>query len=281
MKKLCLCGFAFAAFAAFAGGSALAADLPAKAPVYKAPAAVAISDPWTGVYLGGNVGYSWGPFDSSSNQIIFATRSATASPKVNGFLGGLQAGYNWRANPQWVWGIEADAQLTGEKRTETWSDPELPPTAVVVIGDFVPRPGGPATLTSQWELPWFATFRLRAGFTPAENWLFYVTGGLAVGQTRYSFNFSQPGAAANAPPGPTNTRTTYALATSSTRAGYAVGAGTEVKIGGNWSAKFEYLFVDLGSVAIDTVDIDGAPFHVGYRARDHIARVGLNYKLGN
>jgi outer membrane immunogenic protein len=58
-----------------------------------------------------------------------------------------------------------------------------------------------------------------------------------------------------------------------------VGAGTEVRLSDNWSAKFEYLYIDLGNVSIDTRDIDGAPFHVGYRARDHILRVGLNYRF--
>jgi outer membrane immunogenic protein len=38
---------------------ASAADLPVRAPVYKAPVMVPVYD-WTGFYVGGNVGYSWG-----------------------------------------------------------------------------------------------------------------------------------------------------------------------------------------------------------------------------
>jgi outer membrane immunogenic protein len=38
-------------------GAAQAADLPVKAPVYKAPV-VAVRT-WTGFYIGGNAGYGW------------------------------------------------------------------------------------------------------------------------------------------------------------------------------------------------------------------------------
>jgi hypothetical protein len=32
-------------------------------------------------------------------------------------------------------------------------------------------------------------------------------------------------------------------------------------------------------VSIDTIDIDGDRFHVDYRVRDHILRIGLNYRF--
>jgi outer membrane immunogenic protein len=176
----------------------------------------------------------------------------------------VQAGYNWRVAPQWILGIEGDVQITGEKASETWTDPEIPTPQ---IQNFVPSVGGPATLSSEWKFPWFGTLRLRTGYNPAENWLLYVTGGLAVGESKYSFNFSQPG----------TTPSTYALSQSSTNVGFAVGGGAEVKLDRHWSVKAEYLYVDLGTHTINTTDIDGAPFSVSYRVRDQIARIGLNY----
>jgi outer membrane immunogenic protein len=246
-------------------GSAVAADMPVKMPV-KAP--IVVYDPWVGLYAGVNIGYSWGNWSSNSNQEIFNFESTTASPKVNGILGGLQAGYNWRLAPQWILGIEGDIQITGERASETWTDPNQ---NVQINTSFVPRLGGTATLSSEWKFPWFGTLRLRAGYNPAENWLLYVTGGLAVGESKYSFNFSQPGAALVPAP------TTYALSQSSTNVGYALGAGTEYKIDRHWSVKAEYLYVDLGTRTINTTDIDGFPFSVSYRVRDHIGRLGLNY----
>ncbi len=103
-----------------------------------------------------------------------------------------------------------------------------------------------------------------------------MTGGLAIGESKYSFTFSQPGAVLNAFG---STATNYALSSQKTTVGFALGAGTEYRIDRNWSMKFEYLYVDLGTVTINTVDIDGVPFRVDYHVRDHIARIGLNYRF--
>ena len=45
-------------------GMAAAADLPAKAPVYKAPPVIVDPWTWTGFYIGLNAGYSWGRSDT-------------------------------------------------------------------------------------------------------------------------------------------------------------------------------------------------------------------------
>lgn len=248
-------------------GAAVAADMPVKMPV-KAP--VVVIDPWVGPYVGVNIGYSWGPWDSDSNQRVFNFESFNASPKVDGILGGVQAGYNMRLAPQWILGIEGDIQITGEKANQDWSDPNIG----VFEGPthFVPRPGGTATLSHDWKFPWFGTLRLRAGYNVTPDWLLYVTGGLAFGESKYSFTFSQPGAG----PAPTS----YSLTSSSTNIGYAVGAGGEVKLNRQWSVKGEFLYIDLGTRTINTTDIDGDPFSVSYRVRDYIARVGLNYAFG-
>jgi outer membrane immunogenic protein len=61
------------AVAAMIAGPAMAADMPAKAPVYKAVPPPVIYDPWTGFYLGANGGYSWARWESSSPAAIFPT----------------------------------------------------------------------------------------------------------------------------------------------------------------------------------------------------------------
>ena len=247
---------------------ASAADLPRKA-----PAPVAIPYNWTGFYVGVNAGYTWGPWDASSNQIIFDP-SASHDAKVNGGLVGLQAGYNWQSGA-WVYGLEGDIQITGAKDTDAWTAPGAPPIVVPAPGleDFLPGPpgGGPMSFTHEWKFPWFGTLRGRLGFLPAERWLLYVTGGLAVGETKYNMTFSQPAAVRPFNP--------YSLSDDVTRVGWTVGAGVETAFANNWSAKLEYLYVDLGTRSIDTFDVDGAPFHVEYRIRNNIVRVGLNYKF--
>ena len=93
-------------------GSASAADMAVKAPVYKA---LPVVDPWVGFYVGG----SWGDWRADSNQRVYNFESFTANPKVDGILGGVQAGYNWRLAPQWLWGIEGDIQATSERASQT------------------------------------------------------------------------------------------------------------------------------------------------------------------
>jgi outer membrane immunogenic protein len=75
---------------------------------------------------------------------------------------------------------------------------------------------------------------------------------------------------------------------SSIQTGWTIGGGVEARLMDNWSAKAEYLYLDLGSVAdtFNTVGVTGAGAGavVATRTynsdiREHIFRFGLNYKL--
>jgi outer membrane immunogenic protein len=70
-----------------------------------------------------------------------------------------------------------------------------------------------------------------------------------------------------------------ALTDKEKRAGWTAGAGVENAFWQNRSAKLEYLYVDLGTHSIDTVEVDGVPFHVEHKVRNHILRLGVNYKV--
>jgi outer membrane immunogenic protein len=96
MKKILLSGVALAAL--FAAAPAYAADVPVRQqqPYYKAAPAPVFN--WSGFYFGGHVGYGWG--------------DTTVAGDVDGFLGGLQAGYNWQFSRNVVFGIEGDISGT-------------------------------------------------------------------------------------------------------------------------------------------------------------------------
>src|SRR6267378_1178156 len=117
---------AIVASTALAGiGAASAADLAPR--LYtKAPAMVV--DPvynWTGFYVGASAGYNWSRGDVGSDATVAFTDPAIAtfsipiaaaqlaaipaalSTRANGFIGGVQAGYN-RQWDRTVLGIEAD-----------------------------------------------------------------------------------------------------------------------------------------------------------------------------
>ena len=108
--------FAIAAVAAVAATSAAsAADLAAR-PYTKAPPPVVEVWNWTGFYIGGNAGYSWGRSSTDVSYFSTATGLPIAPPvgsitgagfDMNGAIAGI--GYNWQSS-NWVFGLEADAQ---------------------------------------------------------------------------------------------------------------------------------------------------------------------------
>jgi outer membrane immunogenic protein len=103
-----------------------------------------------------------------------------------------------------------------------------------------------------------ATVRGRAGLA-FDRFMPYVTGGLAVGDIR-----------ATAPGFPGN---------SETNAGWTVGAGLEYALTNNWSAKAEYLHVDLGK--LNCGFSCGATANNNVSVRSDQVRGGLNFRFGN
>jgi outer membrane immunogenic protein len=269
MKRFILAGFGLCAMAAVQ--PAAAADMPVKAPVFKAP--VAVMDPWTGLYAGLNAGYSWGPWDSNNpaglaNFPGSATAlSSSASPHVNGVIGGVQLGYNWLLQKNWLVGVEGDFQWSGEKDS-------LNGTAAVTLTTPDFRFVFTGTSANDWKMKWFSTLRARTGFVTADQWLIYATGGLAFINATYSNStavtaqqFTSGGALV------AQTNLSSANSETKTRTGFALGAGVEKKIDAKWSAKLEYLYIDGGTYTF----VQSSAVATSVRIRDHIARVGLNY----
>ena len=64
------------------------------------------------------------------------------------------------------------------------------------------------------------------------------------------------------------------VSASSSQLGWTVGAGLEYAFLGNWTAKLEYLYVDLGSF-----DAGAAPVVNNVSFKENIVRAGLNYKF--
>jgi len=101
MKKLFVVAAAIAALGLV--GSANAADMPVKGPVYKAPIVAPVYN-WTGFYIGGVVGYGWG-----KGQHCDYGPPDLCVPDTNpkGWNAGVTIGYNWQS-ANWVLGVEGD-----------------------------------------------------------------------------------------------------------------------------------------------------------------------------
>jgi outer membrane immunogenic protein len=276
MKRM-LIGSAVAA-SMLAATSAFAADLPAKVYTKAPPPVVAVYD-WTGFYIGGNIGYSWGRSSDTSTltngagTVLFTSADKT---NLNGVVGGGQIGYNWQMQ-NWLWGLEADIQGTDEKGSRAFTCPIgtcTPSTLFGVIAVFV-APGPAVPLALNQKIDWFGTVRGRVGILVDPKVLLYATGGLAYGEVKSSETIGA----------------FTGFSSTNTKAGYTVGAGIEGAIGGNWTAKLEYLYVDLGRMSgsfATTIPAFGAGIVAsgtltsGYSSRitDNVLRVGLNYRFG-
>ena len=224
MKKFVIASLALVAFAA----PAFAADMPVKAPV------CAVGPTWTGFYVGLQAGYGW----ETDPTYTFGGASSVGFG-TKGFVGGATVGYNWQTGPL-VLGVEGDLSFADVKGSAFTSG--------------IIAPCGVQGCTA--KLDWFGTGRLRAGYA-MNNWMPYVTGGVAVGGIKGSADLGACGAAT--------------CGFDETRWGYALGGGLEYQFARNWSAKAEYLYINLGTPSFN------APAVTSSRFTYNIVRGGVNF----
>jgi outer membrane immunogenic protein len=273
MRKLLLAGVTLAALGMV--GAANAADLPVE-PVYKGgPLIVPVYD-WTGLYVGFNGGYSWG--NSSNTYTITGFAPFTGSTHMGGDVIGGQVGFNWQVNRTWVVGIEVDFQGTGQKGTDT----PVPLTATSCTPFFFTTICNTTSNSAGMDqtLKAFGTARARFGFVPWDRLMLYVTGGAAFGDIASTATGTVTTSSTLL--GFTTTTTSVATADiTNWRAGWTVGGGAEWVLSGSWTAKLEYLFVDLGSYS-NTVPANAVvpSTLVSSHVTDNIVRVGINYRFG-
>jgi outer membrane immunogenic protein len=277
MPKAIRLWFALVALMGAASFGASAADMQA-APTLKAPMRSLAYD-WTGFYVGVNGGGSAGR--SSTDVVLTPIQNITIGPGpfalgsvsqyMVGGLGGVQAGYNWQTNAAVV-GLEADIQASGQKGSAQL--PAVVSVLGVCIAPCVPPPPTPTmgAVGFAQQLRWFGTVRARVGYTPADRWLVYATGGLAYGEINTDPTVSVAAVSATAP--------SY----SQTKAGWVAGVGIEAALFGGWTGKVEYLHMDLGSISGSFVSLTTFPFRGTFvatsRITDEIMRVGVNYRFG-
>ena len=159
------------------------------------------------------------------------------------YLGG-NLGYGWGSvdnNPTKPNGSSAAYRAATTGRTAPWCSASKPNPGQRRQRYFAP-----------WKFsnPWFGTVRGRAGYA-INNILFYGTGGLAFGELRGQ---------------------TFGLSESHTTAGWTAGVGAEFGFAQNWTAKIEYLYVDLSN---SRFTITGVPN--GYQFG--VVRLGVNYRF--
>jgi outer membrane immunogenic protein len=224
--------------AAFAAEMALPAPTPVAAPVYAN---------WSGCYVGGVAGTSYG----RSNRIAVintAPNSAglpiTGDFNLSGFTGGFDLGCNWQMGG-WVFGVEGDWVATNNSGQA-----------------YGMAPFAPGRIHETQER-WVSTVRGKLGWTWWDKTLVYVTGGGA--WTKVDDSVWR----AVDPIGEKNIET-HQLS------GWVIGAGLEYALGYGWSSRGEYLYEDF-STHLDFNPANGNL--TNFRLYNHVFRVGMNYKF--
>ncbi|MEA2924480.1 MAG: outer rane immunogenic protein [Alphaproteobacteria bacterium] len=255
-------------------GAAFAADLPVSGPYRPGPFMVRQPVEWTGIYFGANAGYGWGQYSSNiaftglqaNSPPLFPAGTTTpfglgatelsgtrilGSGSPNGAIAGGQIGFNWQAG-MFVFGGEIDGQWSGQQNT------------------FTTPCGATCTATESIQIRSLATGRGRFGL--AFDWFMpYVTGGAALVNGLNNLSMTVAGTTASFAP------------LSHSTLGWTAGAGVEVALWSNWSAKLEYLYISANGatkiapipnvLGLGTVSTPGD-------YRDNIVRVGFNYRFG-
>jgi outer membrane immunogenic protein len=224
---------AFVASAAALAAPALAADAVRVAP----PAPPVVEQPfdWHGFYVGVHGGGGWGHEDATFKynecSPICAHDFDTTGPYV-----GAHAGVNLTHSSKVLLGLEADINWSGIDGV------------LNEYSEFLK-----SYLTTTYDLDYFGTLRGRLGLINGD-WLFYVTGGWAYGQTTRT-NSSPAGGTASA-----------------SVSGWTVGGGLEKAIAKSWTLSAEYKYIDFkpvfinypgGNVGDVNVDINVHTFQIG------------------
>ena len=217
-------------------GAASAADLATKYPV-KAVVPVVPVFSWTGFYLGANVGYGWGNNNYDYRNAIGVAYNYNIGGG-DGWVGGGQIGYNYQFANNVVLGVEADIDWTGIGNTN-----------LITVG-----PLANGINNNGATLDYFGTIRARVGYA-FDRVLPYITGGAAWGHTSFG--------------------TYYGADTSSTNWGWTIGAGVEYAITNNFTAKIEYLYVDLGGNNYNFTN--GGSLNTSFDMS--VLKAGVNYKF--
>jgi len=242
-------------FAAYVG---VRGTLPSTAPVFAAdtsrptvtkPTPVG-STPTAVNWTGVYLGVNGGYTYGGSDWTDSVTGTSSDYFSTLGFVFGGTLGANYQAG-SWVFGVEGDGD---------WADSSGFGTFTTTSASSLCAGG------CQTKNTWLATVRGRAGYA-FDRFLVYGTGGVALGNIQASFSLDP--------------------VSSATEAGWTAGAGVEVAVAPHWSAKAEYLFVDLGNGSCTTdcaiQNPNGPPLipNVAVKFNENLFRAGVNFEFGS
>jgi outer membrane immunogenic protein len=227
--------------------SASAADMPAKAPILKAPATVATS--WTGFYVNGGIGYGmWAADTTTINPITGACFLCTTQVQGGkGWLAKIGAGYDYQFSPKFVAGIFGDFDISRLKGT---------------IQDQLPFFAGEIKQTSSWALG------VRAGWLISPWTMTYLNGGYT------GARFSGTDLVSTIT-GASSGNSTPAV----TASGWFIGGGAEMMLAPNWFWRNEYRLANYGSKTLSDTGTSGLQANITFKPTVQTVTTQVVYKF--
>jgi outer membrane immunogenic protein len=219
-KASLACAGAFAAAATLAGTAFAAEPPPAPPPV--------LIFTWTGLYLGGQIGYAWGNdnfFYTASDPVSGLVFTPTVSSSPSGVIGGAHVGFDYQIDKPgggFVLGIEGSVDGISLSNT--------------VAAGFAAFGGSSVSASTNTDIQ--GSIRGRFGIA-WDRLLAYGTGGVAFGGFNTSFSTS-----GNNNGNPFNASDSF----SNTRVGWTAGGGIDYAVTNIWSVFAEYRYTDFGTV---------------------------------
>lgn len=241
---------------------------------------------WGGAYLGGYIGGAWGqsnmstyvnsltatPYFDSTANINSVNQSGSRALNSNVFIGGIQFNDNFVLKDRYILGLTLDYGALNLNASNA------------IKNAIYPDGSGDYSLQTSINTDWFYTVKGRLGYivsslsTPLA---IYTTGGLAVTNLSVSNTLSDNSALLGVGGGITRNNPM----------GWTVGAGFELPIIQNLTINAEYLYMQFGTVTINSSIYNSAqgfgidshslvsPFNTSAHLSANLFKVGLNYKF--
>jgi outer membrane immunogenic protein len=284
--RSCVATFIAATISTVAAGEQLKNGLPTAA-AYN----------WSGITLGIDGGYGVGDPSigwSGNEDSYFSSGGLERSRgvKPHGFLGGLRAGYDYQFG-RYVAGIVTDFALTNISGSGASSTGvSLISTDNSALPLFTGTNQVQFQTSSEQSLRVLGTLRGRAGVLVADNVLLYGTGGLAYGRATMSAAVTNTGVYTEFFTNPDNvhffsqqfpscSNICSVGRTSQWLVGGTAGAGVEIAVIGQWTARAEYIYYNLGRLSVGGTDprFPSTSFSASALFAGHVARFGLSYRF--
>ena len=253
-KASLACAGAFAAAATLAGTAFAAEPLPAPPPV---PIFT-----WTGIYLGGQIGYAWrndNIFYNAFDPVSGLAFCPIVSSSPSGVIGGAHVGFDYQIDKPgggFVLGIEGSVDGTSLRNT--------------VATGFGAFGGSSVSASTNADIQGSIRGRFGIAGIAGERLLAYATGGVAFGGFNTSYAISGPAFFGS-------------NSFSNTRVGWTAGGGIDYAVTNNWSVFAEYRYTSFGTVgntqlAAAALPADGS-LNVTRTLNQSQVQVGFSYKF--